>query len=374
MTPDAPPRSPALAALAVGVLTMMVTGLQPLLLSGLADAGRVSRDMILPAAMVELLSMATSVAVCALLQRPLHLPARAAAAAAVCVLAGLAPLIVAGPAILAVRAVGGLAGGVLIWITVGMIARQARPEPWAAAFFLLQSAGQVFAAAIVSTWGFREGVLLGAGLSALGLLAAPLLGAQMTDLAVSGRRGPDRRGMLGLAALFLYFAANAALWFQMRPLAAALGLGAISGLVVLTTLAAQMVGAMAALALVGRLCGRRLFGLVVVLLLAACTALALHPPAPLFVAAYGLLAFAALLLGASLFGFLQGADPSRRAGAISPVAQFLAAAFGPLAGLALARVAPPSAVLALAPLLALAGLACAWLSLPKGGPASPDCA
>ncbi len=41
MTPDVPPRSHALAALGVGVLTMMVTGLQPLLLSGLADAGRV---------------------------------------------------------------------------------------------------------------------------------------------------------------------------------------------------------------------------------------------------------------------------------------------------------------------------------------------
>ena len=369
--PTAPAKRTALAALALGSLAMIVTGLQPLLLSELAEAGRLSRDLVHPVAIAELLAMALGVGVCALLLNPQRLSLWAAGGAVVCVAAGLGALVARDYQFFALRSVGGLAGGVLVWITVGMIARKPRPEPWAAAFFLIQSAGQVFAAAFASALGPTGGVVFAACLSGLCLLVAPMLSPAMQDLARAGGRRPDRRGLLGLMALFLYFAANSALWFKMRDLASAQGLEAVSGLVVLTTLGAQMLGAMAAVSLAGKLSLRRLFGLVVLCLILACAVLALRPPAPLFVAAFGLLAFAALLLGASLFGFLHGADPSRRAGAVSPAAQFLAAALGPLAGVAVADLAGLSAVLALSPLLALTALACAHLSLPKDGPASP---
>ena len=373
---DASQRSPpaTLAALALGSLAMIVTGLQPLLLSELAGAGRLSPDLVHPAAIVELLAMTVSVALSAVLLKPHRLNRWAAGAAVVCLLVGLGALIARDGQFLALRGLGGLAGGVLVWITVGMIARQPRPEPWAAAFFLVQSAGQVFAAALANALGPHGGVLLAAGLSGLCLLIAPLLSPAIEDLARAGRRAPDKRGLLGLAALFLYFAANAALWFKMRDLAAAQGLEAVSGLVVLITLGAQMLGAMVAVSLAGRLGLRRLFALVVACLLLACAVLAFRPPAPLFVAAFGLLAFAALLLGASLFGFLRGADPSRRAGAVSPAAQFLAAALGPLVAMAVTNLIGLSAVLALSPILAFAALACAHLSLASDAPASPDCA
>lgn len=367
-------RRPALAALAPGSLAMIVTGLQPLLLSELAGAGRLSHDLIHPAAILDLLAMALGVTVCALALRPERLRLWAAGAAAVCALVGLALLVAHDGQILALRGLGGLAGGVLVWITVGMIARQARPEPWAAAFFLIQSAGQVFAAGFANALGLQGGLLFAAALSGLCLIVAPLLTPAMDDLAKAGRRHPDRRGLLALTALFLYFAANSALWFKMRDLAAVQGLEAVSGLVVLTTLGAQMIGAMAAVSLAGKLGLRRLFALVVLCLLIACAALAFRPPAPVFVAAFGLLAFAALLLGASLFGVLNGADPSRRAAAISPTAQFLAAALGPLAGAGVADLAGLMAILALSPVLALAALACAHLSLPTDAPASRDCA
>lgn len=368
---DAPSRRTDLAALALGSLAMIVTGLQPLLLSELADAGRLSRDLVHSAAIVDMLAMAVSVAVCALFLRPTRLRLWAGGAAIVCVLAGLGLLLARDGQVLALRGLGGLAGGVLIWITVGMIARRTNPEPWAAAFFMIQSAGQVFAAAGAVALGPTGGALLAAGLSGLCLGAAPLLAPAMDDLARAGDRRPDRRGLLGLAALFLYFAGNAALRFQMRPLAEALGLGAISGLVVLTTLAAQMLGAMAAVSLAGRLGPPRLFAAVAACALLACAVLAVRPPAAVFIAAFGLLAFAALLLGASLFSLLHAADRSRRAGAVSPAAQLSAAALGPLAGMAAAGLGGPPAVLALMPLLVLAALACARLSLPKDGPASP---
>lgn len=366
-------RRPAFAALALGSLAMIVTGLQPLLLSELADIGRLPHDLVHPAAIADLLAMALGVGLCALFLKTRRLTLWAAGATLACVIGGLGALLVRDIQFLYLRAFGGLNGAVLIWITVGMIARQPRPEPWAAAFFLIQSAGQVFAAAFASALGPTGGIAFAAGLSGLCLLVVPLLSPTMDDLAQAGRRMPDRRGLLGLTALFLYFAANSALWFKMRDLAAAQGLEAVSGLVVLTTLGAQMLGALAAVYLADRLSLRRLFALVVLCLLIACAALALQPPAPVFVAAFGLLAFAALLLGASLFGFLHGADPSRRAGAVSPVAQFLAAALGPIAAIALVDLAGASAVLALSPMLAMAALACAHLSL-RDGPASRDCA
>ncbi|MBI1407938.1 MAG: hypothetical protein GC145_17625 [Caulobacter sp.] len=373
-------RTSAVRALAMGSLAMMVTGLQPLLLSELADAGRLSPALVHPAAIVDMLCMAASVAGCALLVPPTALRRWAGAAATGCILVGLGALIAHDGQFLVLRALGGLCGGVLIWITVGMIARQPRPEPWAAAFFLAQSAGQVILAGVAVSllaprFGPAGGVLLAAGLSGLALVCALLGPTALPDLRrPQGGRRPGRRGLLALAALFLYFAGNAALWFHMRPLAEAEGLGQISGTIVVVTLAAQMVGAMAALALAERISRRALFGLVVGLALLAAALLATHPPAALFIAAFGLAAFAALLLGASLFGILNAADPGRRAGAISPTAQFCAAALGPLAGMAAAAGAGPFAALAVAAACALASLALAWISLPKGGSASRDCA
>lgn len=362
-------RAAALAALAMGALAMIVTGLQPLLLSELADAGRLSPTLVHPAAILDMLCLAASVAACALFLTPRDLPRRGAVAALLCVAAGLGALVARDGQVLALRAVGGLAGGVLIWVTVGMIARQARPEPWAAAFFLSQSVGQVLAAGLVASllsprFGPAGGVALAAGLSALAGLCALAGPVALPDLDRGpGGRLPGRRGLIALGALLLYFAGNAALWFQMRPLAAARGLEEITGTIVLVTLVAQMLGAMAALALAERLSRRRLFALVVALALTAIGLLATGPPAPLFIAGFGLAAFAALLLGASLFGVLNAADPTRRAGAVSPSAQFCAAALGPLIGAGAASAAGPSAALAVAAALALASLACAGLSL-----------
>jgi DHA1 family inner membrane transport protein len=351
----APGRAPALAALGLGSAAMIVIGLQPLLLSEIVD-----HQTALLAAIAEMLALAVGVALCALLLKPANLRAWAGGASAVCVAAGLGLLAHEPASVIPLRILAGLAGGVLIWITVGTIARQARPEPWAAAFFLIQSAGQVFAAAVAVALGPFGALGLAAGLSALGLAFALFCPPSLSEL---GRpsRAPSPKGWIALTALLLYFAGNSSLWFQMRPLATVQGLGEISGTVVLVTLAAQMVGAMAAIALAERLRRRTLFVIVVATGLAALWLLNSGPPAPLFIAAFGLAAFAALLLGASLFGILGAADPSRRAAAISPTAQFLAAAFGPIAGLLGLGPQPGLGVTAL---LLVAAWVCAFMSLP----------
>lgn len=354
-SPVDPSRAQALAALGLGSAAMIVIGLQPLLLGEIVD-----HQTAVLAAIAEMLALAVGVAVCALLLKPTNLRAWAGGASAVCVVAGLGLLAHEPASVIPLRVLAGLAGGVLIWITVGTIARQSRPEPWAAAFFLIQSAGQVFAAALAVALGPFGALALAAALSALGIGLALLCPPTLSNL---GRLSlaPSPKGWIALAALLLYFAGNSSLWFQMRPLATIQGLGQLSGAVILVTLAAQMVGAMAAIALAERLRRRTLFVIVVATGLGALWLLNSSPSAPLFIAAFGLAAFAALLLGASLFGILNAADPSRRAAAISPAAQFLAAAFGPIAGL---LGLPPQPAIGLTALLFVAAWICAFMSLP----------
>lgn len=354
-SPVDPSRAQALAALGLGSAAMIVIGLQPLLLGEIVD-----HQTALLAAIAEMMALAVAVVLCALLLKPTNLRAWAGGASAVCVAAGLGLMSHEAAAVIPLRILAGLAGGVLIWITVGTIARQARPEPWAAAFFLIQSAGQVFAAAMAVALGPSGALLLAAGLSTLGIGLAFLCPPTLTEL---GRpsRAPSAKGWIALAALLLYFAGNSSLWFQMRPLSTIQGLGQLSGTIILVTLAAQMVGAMAAIALADRLRRRTLFVIVVATGLTALWLLNSRPPAPAFIAAFGLAAFAALLLGASLFGILNAADPSRRAGAISPAAQFTAAAFGPIAGLG---GLGPQDGLGVSALLFVAAWICAFMSLP----------
>ncbi len=377
---SAPPRRQAVAVIALGSLAMVVASLQPLLLSELAGAGRLPIGLVLPAALAETLAMAATVAICGLLLKPEHLRRAGIAAALVSLLACLAGLWARDMTFLPLRAVGGAAGGVLVWITIGMLARRARAEAWAAGFFLAQSAGQVFASALVAAglaprFGPGGGVILAAALAGLAAVTALAIPRAYPDLRQPlGGRLPVRRGLVTLAALFLYFAGAGAVWNQMGPLAQAQGLTGVSGMVVLVTLGAQMAGAVIAMEGAERIGRRTLFAGVSLLTLASYGLLALKPAAPLFVAAYGVAALCGLVLGASLFSLLNAADPSRRAAAVSASAQLAAAALGPMAGMALAALlGPRGGLLAAAALVVLSLAVQAWRPRPDGS-ASPDCA
>jgi MFS family permease len=374
-----PPRFRAIVAVVLGSTTMVASSLQSLLLGELADAGQFPASLIQPAGIAAVLAMGLSLAVCGLFLPPRHLRTKAAGAALVLLLTALAGIWVRGEALIPLRVLAGLAGGVTLWITVGLIARLARPEPWAAAFFMIQAAGQVFAAGlfaslILPSLGAAAGPVVLAVLAGIGLAASLALPSALPDLAdQAGRRGPSRLGLAGLMALFLYFAGSGAAWFHMRPIAADLGLSSWVGLVGLAVLVAQMLGALLSLALAERIPRRGLMVAVCLATIGAYGLLALGPPSLVFLSAYALAGLAGLVLGASLFSVLQAFDPSRRAGAISATAQLLAAGLGPLAGMALAGplagmalagpLGPRGALLA-AILLILASQAVVWRFCP----------
>jgi len=371
-----PPRLQAICAVVLGSTTMVASSLQSLLLGEMADAGQFPASLIQPAGISAMLAMGLSVAVCGLFLPPRRLRMKAAGAALVLLVVALAGLWLRGEALLILRVLAGLAGGVTLWITVGLIARLARPEPWAAAFFMIQAAGQVFAAGLFASLilpglGLAAGPVVLTALAGIGLLASLALPPAMPDLAdPAGRRRPSRSGLAGLMALFLYFAGSGAAWFQMRPLAAEQGLSGWVGPVGLAVLVAQMLGALLALALADRAPRRSLFVAVALVTAGAYGLLALGPPPPVFLGAYALAGLAGLVLGASLFSVLQAFDPSRRAGAISATAQLLAAGLGPLAGLALAAPMGPRGALLAAVLLIVASLAVVWRFCPPEGQGS----
>lgn len=365
-----PPRLRAIVAVVLGSTTMVASSLQSLLLGELADAGQFPASLIQPAGIAAMLAMGLSVAVCGLFLPPRHLRTKAAGAALVLLLTALAGIWVRGEALIPLRVLAGLAGGVTLWITVGLIARLARPEPWAAAFFMIQAAGQVFAAGlfaslILPSLGAAAGPVVLAVLAGIGLAASLALPSALPDLAdQAGRRGPSRQGLVGLMALFLYFAGSGAAWFHMRPIAADLGLSSWVGLVGLAVLVAQMLGALLSLALAERIPRRGLMVAVCLATIGAYGLLALGPPSLVFLGAYALAGLAGLVLGASLFSVLQAFDPSRRAGAISATAQLLAAGLGPLAGMTLAGPLGPRGALLAAILLILASQAVVWRFCP----------
>lgn len=355
-------RRQSFAAIAVGTVAMSVAGVQPLLLSVLAQAGRFSEKTAHLATLAELACMGLAVAAAGLLLAPRRLRRIGVGAGAAYALLNLLAAFAPGEAIVAVRAAAGLSAGLLIWITIGTLARLDKPEPLAAAFFMTQSLGQLvfaatMAAAVLPAFG-PLGACVFTGL--LGALAIPAAAIGPDRYTAPSAGLPSPRGFAGLLAILAYVAAGAAVWFHLRGFAREAGLdGVISSIAIVATLGGQIAGAAVAVATAGRVRFVTVFPVLCALTVAAWALLALRPPAIGFVAAFTLAGFAGMVMGTKLFSFLTGADPSRRSAAVSAAAQLLGAALGP----ALAPLAGrPNDVLLPAAGAVLASLALAYLA------------
>lgn len=329
--PDRPPG--AFAAIGVGAAAMIGIGVQPLLLDTLVKAGRLSADLVHPAVLLDLFGMGTAIALAACFLPPRRLARIAALAATASGLISLAVIGAHGAQVVALRGLASLADGLLIWITIGFLARRARPEPWAAAFFMSQSLGQLFLAALTGAvllpgLGLTAALAAPAAMSAIALLLCPALPRAFEPLPRPAPAGlPSARGLIGLAALFAYVAAGTGAWASMKAMA---GSDTLAGLTVSATLCAQGLGALFAVLSAGRLKPGQVFAGAALATLAAYAVLATQPPPGLFVAAFALASFSGMALGTWLFSFLIEADPSRRAAAASAAAQLCGSAVGPV--------------------------------------------
>jgi DHA1 family inner membrane transport protein len=344
----------AVAAIGVGAAAMIGVGVQPLLLDALVQAGRLSQALVHPAVLLDLFGMGLAIALAACFLPPRRLRRTAALAALAGLLLELAVIPAHGGQILILRGLSGLANGLLIWITIGFLARRTRPEPWAAAFAVSQSLGQLVLAGLTGglllpRLGLAAGLAGPAAMSAIALLLSTSLPRAFTPLPRPMPAGlPAPRGLIGLVALFAYVAAGTGVWLHMTRLAGAPGL---AGVTVSATLCAQVLGVLFAVLSAGRLKPGQVFAAAALATLAAYAILALQPPPALFIAAFALASFSGMALGTWLFSFLIQADPSRRAAAASAAVQLTGSAVGPLIAGAVVNGGDPRLALAVGAVL-----------------------
>lgn len=330
----APTRVQAAAAMAAGVCGVMIAGLQPLLLGGLAAEGRLSTSEIGQAATAELLAMGLAAGLAGAWLRPHRLPLIAAAAALVLAAIDLATMKAADGTLIALRGVAGVPSGILVWVTIALIARSPTPERWAGIFLTLQTAGQglwaagLTAAGADADTGFASLAVL-CGVSAVVSLALPPAYAPLAK-GVEETGIPPPRGWLALGSCFLFLAFTISVWVYAEPLSRQAGHGPdVIGTAVSVSLASQVVGGLAATLTAGRV---GWFGAVMgsgLLFSGVLAVLWQLPGAAIFLILQAIFGFLWLFTLPFIVPMAIEADPSRRAAVLIGGAQLIGGGLGP---------------------------------------------
>ena len=328
----------AAAAIGVGVNSLLFAGVTSVILGSLADEHRLSASGLGLTAMTEALAMGLATAAMGLIRRPRRLRLIAVGASLSLAALNVAATFAAGAALMVLRGVTGCVEGVLLWITVGMIARTVTPERWAGAFFTAQTLAQLLLALLLAfvvapRFGANGGFLSLAGCSLLGLAPALLAPDRFAPLPLRAGESevPPPRGWMALAATLVFVSAGGAVGVYLQPLAHQAGLDAdVARTAVWVSLAAQVAGGALATALAGRVRYFTVFLLTSAVYLAVWFLFGRAMPAWAFVGANALAGLFGLFLGPFLVPMTIDADPSRRAAMQSGAAQLLGGAFGPL--------------------------------------------
>jgi hypothetical protein len=329
----------AVAVMYVGVVGIMIAGVQPLLLGALQQEGRLSATQLGHAATAELLTMGLAAGLAGAILKPDHL--RWIGLAAGLVLAGLDLVTtrLGGEALTLARALAGVPSGLLMWITIGMITRAPRPERWSGVYLTVQTLAQfllslVLTGVVVARFGASGGFGALAAISALaGLaaLAAPARYAPLAHHADAPGGLPSLRGWVALAACFLFLAFIVAVWVYAEPLSHQAGHGPqVFGYAVSLSLICQVAGGAAATALAGRLPWFWTLLACAVVDLAILGLFASLPGPATFLVASGVFGFVWLFVLPFLVPMVIEADPTRRAGMLLAGAQLLGGSLGPL--------------------------------------------
>lgn len=336
MTPGGFSLPQSIAVLIVGIIGVLVIGVQPQLLGALVTDGRLTLAQLGNVATVELLAMGIAAGGASLVLPTSRL--RVTAVVALLITAGL-DIFTPGldPTMLLVaRGAAGLAEGVLVWIAIGLIVRTAQPARWSGLYLMLQTLAQLALATLLGTFviadgGSSAGFAWLAGVSLLALAAVPFLPAAYAPLEGDDADGlPPARGFVALAGVLFYLASIVAVWVYVEPLGSRGGVDtATMHLLAPLSLAMQVAGAGLATLVAGRIRTLPVVLVVAALSLVVLVAMAVPPSPAVFVAAsatFGLLWLFALPLHIPL---VIAADPTRRAAALIGGAQLIGSSLGP---------------------------------------------
>ena len=324
-----------LAIFVVGVIGVLIPGLQPQLLGALAAEGRLSVTALGILATVELLAMGIAAGASGFVFPITRLRTIAGAALLVTAAADLLTPLLGTGALFGARIVAGLGEGVLIWIAIGFIIRTDRPERWSGIYLAVQTLAQfALASAIGYVAATSTGGFTALGLVTLvGLLALPWLPSAYPPLTASDDAGgfPPARGLVALGGVVLYLAFIVAVWVYIEPLGLERGISqATIHLVAPLSLGMQVLGAGAATLLAGRLPVRGTIVIVGLVNLGLLAIMAVSSSAAAFVVATAAFGFLWLFALPFQIPIVIAADPSRRAAMLIGGAQLTGSSLGPL--------------------------------------------
>ncbi|MDP3493657.1 MAG: hypothetical protein Q8R82_11115 [Hyphomonadaceae bacterium] len=325
------------AVMFVGVAAIMIAGLQPLLLGTLAHEGRLSPSQIGQAATAELLAMGLAAFISGAALKPKRLKIIAVVMSLALAAIDIATPYVQGDAITLVRGIAGLPSGVLMWITIALIARTPTPERWSGVYLTVQTLAQfamatALSVAVVPTYGSDGGWFALAAFCIATAFVALFIPSSYAPLpkTESNSSLPGVLGWFALLSAFLYSAFTIGVWVYAEPLSRQAGHDpGITGAAVSISLACQVAGGAAATLLAGRINWLWTAIVSAVLNLGVLIGFYVLPGPEAFLVLSGAFGFLWLFVLPFLVPMVIEADPTRRAAVLIGGAQVLGGSFGP---------------------------------------------
>lgn len=325
------------AVMFLGVTAIMIAGLQPLLLGTLATEGRLTSNQLGQAATAELLAMGLAAFVSGAALKPAQLKLIGIAASLVLAAIDFATPFVAGDTITLMRGLAGLPSGVLMWITIALIARTPTPERWSGVYLTVQTLAQfvmatALSATVVPTYGSDGGWFALGGLCVVTALVALAVPGEYAPLpkTESNSSLPGIRGWIALISAFLYSAFTIGVWVYAEPLSRQSGHDpGITGAAVSISLACQVAGGTAATLLAGRINWLWTTLIAAVINVGLLIGFYNLPDAQTFLILSGAFGFLWIFILPFLVPMVIEADPTRRAAVLIGGAQVLGGSFGP---------------------------------------------
>jgi hypothetical protein len=322
----------------VGVCGVMIAGLQPLLLGTLAQEGRITAAQLGHAATAELLLMGAASAYAGARWKPERLRAIGLVSALALAALNVATAWANGETITSIRAVAGVPSGILIWITVAMIARSPTPERWAGIYLTIQTLAQFVLAAALAAWvisrsGANGGFVALAVMCVISAVAALALPNRFAPLVADNASSnmPTARGFVALAAPFLWMAFIVGVWVYAEPLSRQAGHApTVAGVAVSVSLACQVLGGATATLLAGRLRWFPTLMFCALLNVGCLLAFAALPSESLYLLTSGVFGFLWLFSLPFMVPMTIAADPTRRAAVLVGGAELAGGSLGPL--------------------------------------------
>jgi len=328
------------SALWIGSVGLLILGLQPVLLGALYTEGHVSGDELALVATAEMIAIAIGSAIVAMLLSARNMHWKSAVLLLLLALAHVWTAYAAGAnALMAARALAGLAEGGLIAVATELIARSRRAERIGGFFVTMQTLAQCALALLLALYvipaaGSAGGFLILAVVCVLSLIVAFVVPADYADLPKDENLTNvlTAPSITALSCVFCYFMFFGSVWAFLEPLGAQFGIdGRTVGLIVSASLAVQVTGAMTATVFEARIDYRIAIAVIGAVALVASLVLASGPALATFWVAALVMGFILLFVVPYQIRLAITADETRTAVLLVPAAQLFGLAIGPVA-------------------------------------------